>query len=585
MADGNILIPHQMDKIFGTFYMRFGDASSKKSLHSNSFHKKSSFLRFLCNQSPNIYSKLSQIIIVGLIFYISMIYMAPFVTTRQINYISILITSLILGACVIHYRLLYTQMITCLQYTPPLTPRYAELEELGPLKNTPIDKQIIGINGTWYNISKMISVHPGGEIICDYFGRDATVCFKLWHSYGNGNDVLNTYLKSGLIKKVGTYKLEIDGLDKMLLRQHVKLVNQGRYQTNYQWLLKKILIALSLYVAVYIGVVYTLKHEYVYLKYVFAVLLSVAWQQSGFLMHDAKHNILCTDKGYRWINYVLGLLFSDILFGVNSRHWYENHNLHHVFTNTIDNNGYYVYDKQGHEAIWFNNKKQFNLKGDTFRKFGRLQQFLLKYQGNIFLPALFLLGRIGIVVDSWRMERNVIHLSCLFIHLYGYYKYLYLLFEDNTSQFYTFYLISMLFQGVLHLQLLVSHYDKPWNNVDQHIDNGWFKSQSYAVKDIKCPWYLDWFFGGLQFHFVHHVLPKLPRHSYRDTSDELKALLRQNTVNNFEIEKVSFGTAIIDTVCHLRNVSIEYGAWNVMKESMYTGEIPSMPSKSKESYR
>merc|ERR1712070_508052 len=36
--------------------------------------------------------------------------------------------------------------------------------------------------------------------------------------------------------------------------------------------------------------------------------------------------------------------------------------------------------------------------------------------------------------------------------------------------------------------------------------------------NIKCPWWWDWGWGGLNFHIEHHMMPRLAREYYREVS-------------------------------------------------------------------
>ncbi|EXX79888.1 hypothetical protein RirG_001300 [Rhizophagus irregularis DAOM 197198w] len=37
-----------------------------------------------------------------------------------------------------------------------------------------------------------------------------------------------------------------------------------------------------------------------------------------------------------------------------------------------------------------------------------------------------------------------------------------------------------------------------------------------TTMDVDCPWWMDWFHGGLQFQAIHHLFPRVPRHNLRD---------------------------------------------------------------------
>ena len=44
-----------------------------------------------------------------------------------------------------------------------------------------IDRQCIGIDGYWYDITKFIPFHPGGDVIKQFVGKDASAVFHAFH--------------------------------------------------------------------------------------------------------------------------------------------------------------------------------------------------------------------------------------------------------------------------------------------------------------------------------------------------------------------------------------------------------------------
>jgi len=75
--------------------------------------------------------------------------------------------------------------------------------------------------------------------------------------------------------------------------------------------------------------------------------------------------------------------------------------------------------------------------------------------------------------------------------------------------------------GFLHVQITISHFGMP---VNEHADDpnasyNFIRTQFEHSLDVDCPWWMDWFHGGLQFQVVHHLLPRLPRHNLRYVRD------------------------------------------------------------------
>ena len=45
----------------------------------------------------------------------------------------------------------------------------------------PEKPKLIGIDGRWYDVTKFVSKHPGGKVILEYVGRDASAIFHAYH--------------------------------------------------------------------------------------------------------------------------------------------------------------------------------------------------------------------------------------------------------------------------------------------------------------------------------------------------------------------------------------------------------------------
>ena len=435
---------------------------------------------------------------------------------------------------------------------------------------------IIGLFGTWYDVSLFIDHHPGGDVIVDYFGLDATAVFKVWHNNNQtGRPPLVEY--GSMLKAVGRYKLELHPLDRELLKVHQQILNSNDYEPGYLWLLSKILFTISMFAISAFGAKICTENGWTTLRYFFAMPWALGWQQSGFMMHDAMHSILVRDYKswtmWKWlkinVNHFLGWIFGSILFGVNSNHWHHTHVVHHVFTATIDNEMSELTDPQFSEAVFMLSEKAMNLTGDLYRigKMQPIQDIFLLYQQYFWLPLCILIGRFSVMIDSWSRERSLVWLSALILHhlkMVAFYRFVGF---ESFVDFALFWYAAAIFQGLLTIQLLVSHYDKPFEKKEDHIAMGWFYRQATVVKDIQVGPSMDWFFGGLQFHLAHHVLPKLPRKHYRKYTPILKRILKEHA--NVEVDTVSFLQSIKDTLKHLGDVAEKYGIWKTLQEFQF----------------
>merc|ERR1712022_74245 len=97
--------------------------------------------------------------------------------------------------------------------------------------------------------------------------------------------------------------------------------------------------------------------------------------------------------------------------------------------------------------------------------------------------------------------------------------------------------------GVLHVQICLSHFsmatyhdcggtDVKGGNFEG--SDEWFRMQVATTMNIDCPWYMDWFHGGLQFQIEHHLWPRLPRHNLREARKYTKALCKKYKIHYHE---------------------------------------------------
>ncbi len=41
---------------------------------------------------------------------------------------------------------------------------------------------LVGVRGDWYDVTNFLPYHPGGDVILEFVGRDATAQFMAYHS-------------------------------------------------------------------------------------------------------------------------------------------------------------------------------------------------------------------------------------------------------------------------------------------------------------------------------------------------------------------------------------------------------------------
>ena len=265
------------------------------------------------------------------------------------------------------------------------------------------------------------------------------------------------------------------------------------------------------------------------------------------------HNILFHN---RKVDQSFGWVFANVIMGLSSKWWRDEHNEHHVFTNThIEGVG--ATDSQMMEDAWVQDIRL------TPYWFGTLpphmQVFAAYHQHQYYVPALVSVGPYLIRVASFTREKRIF--EKIGIGLYACWVAALISVFPTFKEGLTFYAISMTFFGVLSIQLVISHYSKPWREKATTIESGWSKRQIEAVLDISCNPWLDWFFGGLHIHSVHHVFPRMNRAYYRQVHPEMIELCKKH---NVELDIKTFGEAIRATIGHLKDCGVELQ--NMLKE-------------------
>ena len=393
------------------------------------------------------------------------------------------------------------------------------------------NKGWIGIDGHWYDIEKFIPHHPGGDIIREFVGRDASAVFHAFH-------------KQSVLKyrsPCAKMNVNMNPTEQAFAKLGEHFEQAGYFETDYYWYLKKVLVLVGI---LFTSVTLVTKFECMLFRYLGAVALAAFWQQSGFFMHDFEHNQVTRN---RHMDRNFGTFFATFCFGVSGDWWRSDHFTHHAVTNYVCHERNF-YDPQQREIIWAQNEKLFPFFTSA------LERFCIKLQHISFLPVCIVIGRIGIMIDSMKDERNPSQLIAFALHLA--WVGTLLSFLPTPKEMLIFYLLASFLQGILHIQLLISHYSKEFHYLnDTSVTDNWYRSQVVSNIDIITPWWLDWFHGGLNFHLVHHLYPRMPRHNFRKATDHVRRVCREQ---NLHYDSCGWFEAVSRTVKNLRVMATHF---------------------------
>ena len=408
---------------------------------------------------------------------------------------------------------------------------HEDFEEPVPPTN---GKKCVGINGRWYDVTHFMDKHPGGPILSHFIGKDATVLFNAF-----GHDI--NLLKYR--KPIGTYDMSPrHPADKEFDDLAIKYEKLGYFKTDWTFYLQVFTVIYSLF-ALSVYTIISYNHLW-YMRLFGGISLAFFWQQSGFVLHEVMHSQLVRSK--RDWDRALGVMIGTINFGLSSHWWQDEHYLHHGMTNMVDVTNRWV-DPQMWEAVWAQNTKLFPL----YKTY--LQYLLIKIQHITFIPVVMIAGRINILIECALDERRWYEWLGMALHwvwicaLFSY--------VPSWSSILQIYGVACMVEGVFHFQLILSHYCKAFIEVEDFHKTSWYVYQISANMNIDNYWWMDWYYGGLNFHIEHHLFPKMARQNLRKVSADVKAICSKYGI---QYDSDSFPNCLVKTLGHLKESSTHF---------------------------
>lgn len=370
------------------------------------------------------------------------------------------------------------------------------------------DQKLIGIDGYWYDVTKFIPHHPGGNIITRFVGKDASAVFHAFHK-----DSVLKHRKPYM--KLDSESVENDEVTQTFAELGNFFEKEGYFKTNYYWYALKFCITFTLLLTV---VVCVAVYDSTMHLCIGSLALAAFWQQCGFFMHDFEHNHFTHNRRVdKW----LGTFFGSVCFGVSGSWWRGKHFIHHAVTTCVDYETSFVDPQMVTPKIWAQNEKLWPFFQNKF------SMLSIRIQHLTFLPLCVFVGRFAILRASAMEETQTFERVALALHWFWVSTLLSYL--PSWSEVFAFYSIAAFVQGVLHVQLLISHYAKSYHEIEEVSTTiSWSQMQVESNIDITTPWWLDWFHGGLNFHLVHHLYPRMPRHNYRRATELVKAACQKH---------------------------------------------------------
>ena len=253
--------------------------------------------------------------------------------------------------------------------------------------------------------------------------------------------------------------------------------------------------------------------KYIYIKYFMTLLLSLMLTRTFIIFHDCIHDSYTPNKT---INYIISTITGILTF--TSSNWGLDHKTHHLTNGNINNKYNYKFNETLHYTV------------DQYANFSKLEKiiYFIKYNPLIYFiwsPLLyfFLIHRFIYIYkkiiygDKIKKYLIMITLDHIINNIGVYFLCYYL----NKYGILNFYLISVYISGVIEFLFFFNqHTFNPAYVVD---DSEWSMMNSGLIGSsfILLPWYLKYFFNGIEYHHIHHINSKIPGYNQQLFHEEV----------------------------------------------------------------
>eukprot|EP01026_Neomeris_dumetosa_P033057 TRINITY_DN2629_c0_g1_i4.p1 TRINITY_DN2629_c0_g1~~TRINITY_DN2629_c0_g1_i4.p1 ORF type:complete len:440 (-),score=5.12 TRINITY_DN2629_c0_g1_i4:61-1320(-) len=243
----------------------------------------------------------------------------------------------------------------------------------------------IVVNNKVYDVTEFVEEHPGGKVIMEFAGKDASEMFETFHSKKAWQQLSEFYI--GQIQD----SRELSKIQKEFLNLRQQFKRDGLFESNKLYYAWKVFSNQCIWAAA----VYTLFQGPQFMGtwptvLVSTILTSLYWQQSGWLSHDFLHHQVFPEN--RWLGTWTGYVLGNLAQGFSVEWWKFKHNTHHALPNQVDENGVAV--DPDIDALPLLSWSVEQLTGN------KLENFMVKNQLYTFFPIVCL-ARVGWAAESF----------------------------------------------------------------------------------------------------------------------------------------------------------------------------------------
>lgn len=268
--------------------------------------------------------------------------------------------------------------------------------------------------------------------------------------------------------------------------------------------------------SVRIGLWYFTKHVFVlcYVLHILAIvketsfaycmipILALVLNKTFIVFHDCQHDSYTPCKD---LNYMFSLIMGT--FVTTSPNWILDHKIHHLSNGNIENKYKYFFN----ETVVFtvNQYKKFSTWGKEIYKiyktpivffgilpvvyFGIFQRFIYIVKKILYPNTIH--NELSAILFNHSINNMAV--CILFYYLY------------NHGILY-YYLMAL---WISYIHLFIIFHNQHTYNPPFVVGNEKWTMQDSGLKGssfIQVPWMLKYFYGGIEYHHIHHMNPKIP---------------------------------------------------------------------------
>ncbi|KAG9292049.1 hypothetical protein G9A89_017949 [Geosiphon pyriformis] len=372
-------------------------------------------------------------------------------------------------------------------------------------------QSLIIYNKKVYRLDKWIKYHPGGSLAIQHMvGKDATDEINAFHP----SNVYQKQIHNFYIAEYSENNLKATQEQKTIELAYQRL--EGKIQKN------------NLYKCNYINYAYECSRYILLITIAWVLLLygtstmhymtsafflGAFWHQLAFTAHDAGHNGITHNL---LVDSLIGIFLANFCGGLSIGWWKRSHYVHHIVTNDPEHDP----DIQHLPFFAVSTKFVENIYSSYYKRtlpFDGFAKFFIPFQHYLYYPVLcfgrfnlYFLSIHHLSTSDHAPFRKLESIGMIFFGVWFSYMLSYL---PSWKLIIAYILISHMVTMILHVQITLSHFGMSTEVLGP--EEPFPAKMMRTSMDVDCPWWMDWFHGGLQYQVIHHLFPRVPRHNLR----------------------------------------------------------------------